>query len=199
VLEVELKARADLEATRARLEALGKRARKHTIKEDVYYGEPGLAGRKLDPLRDRVVRVRIEDGHALLTAKRKAVRAGVEESEEIEVGTDDGVATRRLLDYMGWKPVVSKRKETRAYEWAAGLTVELNEIAGLGAFVEVERLLPDGSNEEAAARARDEVKRVLRELGIEESAIEPRPYMVLLREAAPHPGPPPAERGEGAP
>jgi len=189
VLEVELKARADLEATRARLEALGKRAKKHTIKDDVYYGEPDLAGRKLDPLRDRVVRVRIEDGRALLTAKRKTIRAGVEESEEIEVATDDGAATRRLLDYMGWKPVISKRKETRAYEWAAGLTVELNEIAGLGAFVEVERLLPDGASADEAARARDEVKRVLRELGIEESAIEPKPYMVLLREAA---------RGEGA-
>ena len=149
MLEVELKAWADLGAVRARLEALGKTLEKTSVKEDLYLCAPDVDPRTCDPRRDRVVRLRLEqrpgaDTEALLTAKRKKVEGGVETSEEIELTASSATAARSLLDYMGYRPFLQKRKESRAYEWQADLHVELNRIEGLGDFVEIEALVPRG-------------------------------------------------------
>ncbi len=182
MLEVELKAWADLASARKRLEALGKKPSKHSVKEDLYFCETTRDPRAIDPLEDRVVRLRIDDKKAVVTAKRKQIDRGIEASQEIEFGTDSPVAVKELLDYLGYRPFLKKRKESHVFEWHRGLNVELNEIEGLGDFVEVETLLPEGSSPEALEEARQELRKVLRELGIGEDRIEARPYMVLLRE-----------------
>jgi adenylate cyclase class 2 len=181
MLEVELKAWADLEAARARLESLGKRFVKSTVKDDRYFCGPGVDPKTADPKRDRVVRVRIEGGEAILTAKVKAVEGGVETSREIELTASDAAAACALLDYMGYRPFLKKRKETRTYSWSEGLSVELNRIEGLGDFVEIERLVPDGSPRERIEAAREDVRAVARELGVADR-IEGRLYADLLRE-----------------
>jgi adenylate cyclase class 2 len=182
VLEVELKAWADLASARKRLEALGKKPSKHSVKEDLYFCETNVGPRAVDPLRDRVVRLRIDDKKAVVTAKRKEIDHGIEASQEIEFGTDSPVAVKQLLDYLGYRPFLKKRKESHVFEWHASLSVELNQIEGLGDFVEVETLLPEGSSPEALEKARKELRSVLSELGIGEDRIEGRPYMVLLGE-----------------
>ncbi|MBI3724114.1 class IV adenylate cyclase [bacterium] len=184
MLEVELKAWADLEAARRRLEALGKKPEgpAPSVKEDLYFCGPGVDPRTVDPKRDRVVRIRREDGEALATAKRKTIEDGVETSEEIELEVSSADALQRLLDYMGYRPFVSKRKETRAYVWADGIHVELNRIAGLGDFVEIEALLPESTDAGEVSRKKDELKAILASLGVDASRVEPRLYVELLRE-----------------
>lgn len=186
MLEIELKAWAsDLEAVRARLEELGKTPkRRPVVKEDVYYCAPDVDPRTADPLRDRIIRLRKDEGEATLTAKRKRIEYGVETNDEIEVAVGDAAAAERLIDYLGYRPFVKKRKETRAYEWSKGVVVELNRIEGLGDFVEVEALAEDGASPAEVEEKRAAVRAVLGALGIAAERIEPRPYMDLLRSRA---------------
>jgi predicted adenylyl cyclase CyaB len=182
VLEVELKAWADLETARARLEALGKKPAKESVKEDVYFCAASADARAVDPLSDRVVRLRIDGDKAFVTAKKKEIQHGVEASEEIEFGADSPDAVKALLAYLGYRPFIRKRKESRVYKWRDGLMVELNRIVGLGEFVEVETLIPSDAGDAALAAARAEVREVLRALGVADDRIEARPYMSLLRD-----------------
>jgi predicted adenylyl cyclase CyaB len=181
LLEVELKAWADLDAARARLEALGKKLEKSSVKEDLYLCAPEADPRTCDPRRDRVVRIRIEGDEALVTAKRKKIEGGVETSEEIELSVSSARALRSLLDYMGYRPFLKKRKESRAYAWGEGVHVELNRIEGLGDFVEIEALVPVESSPATVDLARQATFAIARDLGVA-SRIEPRPYAELLRE-----------------
>lgn len=182
LLEVELKAWADLDAARARLEALGKKPTKESVKEDVYFCGAECDPRAVDPFRDRVVRLRLDGDKTLVTAKKKEIEHGVEASEEIEFGADSPDAVRALLAYLGYRPFLRKRKASRVWKWRDGLLVELNRIAGLGDFIEVETLLPDGATDAQLQTARGEVRSVLTALGVSDERIEARPYMVLLRE-----------------
>jgi len=181
VIEVELKAWADLAAARARLESLGKRLAKTSVKEDLYLCAPEVDPRRCDPRRDRVVRIRIEDGAVLVTAKRKKLDRDVETSEEIELAVSSAATLRALLDYMGYRPFLKKHKETASYEWRDGVHVELNRIEGLGDFVEIESLLPEGTEASEVERTRAGLVAIARELGVAER-IEGRLYTDLLRE-----------------
>lgn len=182
MLEVELKAWADLDAARARLEALGKKPEKTpSVKEDLYFCGPEADPRTCDPRKDRIVRLRLEGGQGVATAKRKTIEHGVETNEEIEL-TVAADSFRALLGYMGYRPFLHKRKESRAYTWGESTHVELNRITGLGDFVEVETLAPVGTKPDDLARVRAELRAILQALGIDEARIEPRPYMDLLRE-----------------
>ena len=182
MLEVELKAWADLDAVRTRLEALGKKPTKESVKEDVYFCSVERDPRTVDPFHERVVRLRLDDGKAFVTAKKKTIEHGVEASEEIEFGADSPEAVKALLAYLGYRPFLRKRKESRVWKWRVGLMVELNRIVGLGDFVEVETLIADDSDPAALEKARGEVRDVLRALGVSDDKVEPRPYMSLLRE-----------------
>jgi predicted adenylyl cyclase CyaB len=182
VLEVELKAWADLDDAQRRLEALGKPFEKSSVKEDVYFCGPDADPKTCDPRRDRVVRIRVEaSGETLVTAKRKKVEGSVETSQEIEFRASSADAVRALLDYLGYRPFLRKRKENRTYLWSEGIHVELNRIAGLGDFVEIEALVPEGSPPERVAAAREEIRSVARALGVEDR-LEGRLYVDLLRE-----------------
>jgi predicted adenylyl cyclase CyaB len=184
LLEVELKAWADLDAARARLEALGKKPAKETpsVKEDLYFCGPETDPRTCDPRRDRIVRLRLEGDETVATAKRKSIERGVETNEEIEVTVAPAASFRSLLGYLGYRPFLQKRKESRVYVWAGSTHVELNRIAGLGDFVEVETLAPLATAGEDLERVRADLRAILATLGIDEARIEPRPYMDLLRE-----------------
>lgn len=186
MLEIELKAWSeDLERVRERLESLGRgpKSPRPVVKEDSYYGPADAGTRGLDWRRDRLVRIRRTESGAVLTAKRKRIESGVETSEEIELGVDDADVAARLLDYLGYRPFLIKRKETRAYAWSDSVVVELNRVEGLGSFVEIEALVPESASPAEVDAARARVRSVLRELGVAEDRIEPRPYMDLLKRA----------------
>ncbi len=79
---------------------------------------------------------------------------------------------------MGCEPYYEKRKTGAVYEYG-GMTLEILEVEGLGAFLEVERLLEKDDPEEVA-RARKDIRSVFERAGVPESAIEPRTYSELI-------------------
>ncbi len=182
MLEVELKAWADLASARARLEALGKKPAKRTVKLDVYFRSSAAAANPLDPVRDKVVRLRVDDDHVYVTAKKKTISQGIETSEEIELGVHSAEEARAFLGYIGFEPFLTKKKESEAWPWREGLTVELNRVDGLGELVEIEALVPSGAGSAAVEAVRTELRSVLRALEIDEAKIEARSYRALLAE-----------------
>ncbi len=74
------------------------------------------------------------------------------------------------------------RKEKRGTQYSCdGLSVELSEVAGLGTFLEVEKVVED-DDPEAIARAQSGIRAFFADLGITREKIEPRPYNDILLE-----------------
>ena len=100
---------------------------------------------------------------------------------EIEVRLADGDKTAedftRLVICLGYRPVAEVRKQRRVFHLErAGFAVELclDEVAGLGCFVEAEIL----ADEDALENARGVLLQIAAELGL--GASERRSYLELL-------------------
>ena len=186
--EIEVKAWLDdPDAVRARLEAdAGFERIGQSVRDDAYWAAADADLATLDMDRDRMVRIRqAEDdgrpGRAHLTAKVRRMQGGVEVNTELETAIEDADAAAAILDYLGLSILIRKTKRTTTYR-AGEVTVELNHIDGLGAFLECERVLPDAASEQDQQRARDDVQAVLERAGVSEDRVEPRRYIDLIRE-----------------
>lgn len=172
--EVELKAWVDEpEAVRKRVAARFEKEAGY-IKEDVYY-RLDARSRNDAPVE---FRLRREEGRAIVTGKRKKVVEGVEINDEIEYTVSSDVVFERFAEYLGAKVFARKRKVGERYR-AGAATIELSEVDRLGHFIEIEWLV-EGGDEGEILRAKEGVRRLLRELDIPEEKIEPRYYVDLL-------------------
>jgi len=180
-MEVELKARlGDFEATRAALEAAGAAFVKETEKRDLYYADEAKGAREVNLEQDRVFRLRSEGSAWAVTAKRRTITPdGTEVNDEIEFAVLDVASFRAFAQYLGYRPFIVKRKRTRAYTLGRAV-VELHRIDPIGDFIEVEVLVQDQAE---VAEADAEIRAVLASAGVPASAIEPRLYIDLLRDA----------------
>jgi adenylate cyclase class 2 len=167
--EREVKARVDdLEAVRARIEALGGALLREAAIEDdrLYDGEAHGLARKGCALRLR--RSLPRDGTApsgRLTWKGpQRVESGAKVREEIESAVEDVDSVEIVLERLGLRPAFRYQKE-RAYWRLGGATVALDRTA-LGSFVEIEG-------------DADVIERLARELGLERSSFETRSYPEL--------------------
>ena len=172
--EVELKAWVEEpEAVRARVAARFEPEAEYT-KEDVYYR---LGHRDGDEAAVEF-RLRLEEGRAIVTAKRKRVVNGVEINDEIEYTVSSEAEFERFAEYLGARVFARKRKVGERYR-AGSATIELSEVERLGHFIEIEWLV-EGEDEGEIRRAEEGVRRLLSELEIPEDKIEPRYYIDLL-------------------
>ncbi|MFN8549688.1 MAG: hypothetical protein U0527_17390 [Candidatus Eisenbacteria bacterium] len=103
---------------------------------------------------------------------------GIEVNEEIDCPLADREAFVRFAAAIGFQPFVTKRKESRIYA-REDLQLELNHVAGLGWFLEIELLLDPGEGRIAAAAER--VERAFADLGFDRRRFERRLYIDLLR------------------
>jgi homotetrameric cytidine deaminase len=118
-----------------------------------------------------------EPGGAELIAYERPDRA--RESRYRIVAVEDPGAVREALDAaLGTVVVVDKRR--RLLEWQ-GVRIHLDEVEGLGAFVELEGVADAASD---LRREADLVARLREVLGIADDAIEATGYADLLREGA---------------
>lgn len=174
-VEVELKAHVDNPDTlRARLRREGTPRRSY-LKLDEYYGP----GSSLETAR---YRLRHDGDQFICTFKEKRIHAGIEENRETEFTVSDGVAFRMLLQSLGLRQVITKRKEGSSF-LVDGTLVELSHVEHLGWFVELERLLPDTADAAAVSEARDQLRALLARLEIPESSLESRSYNRMIYEA----------------
>ena len=168
---VELKARdPHPERSLERARALGAEDRGELRQRDTYFAareRPAEAARA-GPGRRRAHRLR---------AGRRRRRA--RESRYRIAPVADPAAVREALDAaLGTVVVVDKRR--RLLEWQ-GVRIHLDEVEGLGAFVELEGVAAAASD---LRREADLVARLREVLGIADDAIEATGYADLLRGAA---------------
>ena len=181
MLEVEMKfPMRDFTAVESRL-ALAQ-AQLLTARQDLdqYFNAPDRDFARTD----EALRIRGIGSANFVTYKGPKRDAQTKTRTEIEVPLADGAATAeafaKLLTHLGYRPVAVVQKQRSIYHLERGtfsLEVSLDEVQGLGRFVEIEVLAP----EEQLEDARRVVQELATELGLTTS--ERRSYLELLLEA----------------
>jgi homotetrameric cytidine deaminase len=170
-VNVEIKARdPDPEATAARCLALGASDEGVLEQRDTYFA--GRRGRL--KLREQ------DESAAELIAYRRPDTTEPEESTFIRAGSADAETLREALDAaLGTTVVVVKHRRLFAWE---NVRIHLDDVAGLGTFIELEALVGPGLNDrEEAAR---KVARLRSELAIADDALVAVGYSDLLLDGA---------------
>lgn len=121
-----------------------------------------------------IVRLRDSNGTYYFTYKHTVMGSGNRVEHETEVS--DPAAMREALVAMGWCSVIRIEK-TRFHYHAAGVSYDLDEVKGLGNYLEIELV------SEKDADAEDALISIALSLGIPAERIERRNYGTLLQEA----------------
>lgn len=140
---------------------------------DTYYDHPSrsFAG------TDEALRVSSRGGRVDLTYKGPKLDAGSKARREIVVPLPQAAQVDELLRALGFRPVMTVRKR-RELRRVGGFEVAWDDVPGLGAFVELERQLPEDASRRGVE---EEALALLRSWGID--ATERAGYLELLRRA----------------
>ena len=132
--------------------------------EDTYYGAPGRDFHRSDEALRLRRRTCLPDGPVenLLTYKGPKLDTVSRTRREYEVAVSDGETAARLLEALGYTPDHTVRKNRRELK-KDGVTLCLDEVEGLGRFIELEKLVEDGGDRDAA---RQELLELLEMLGV---------------------------------
>jgi len=150
-LELEAKIRVDSrDAVRRRLRSLGARWVYEVLETNRIFDTPDQRlFHQGCGLRVRSCRGAGQVPAATLTYKGPPRAAALKSREELETHVGDPDQTGAILQAVGFKPVITFEK--RREEWELdGLPVELDEVPGLGCFVEIE-----GPDEPSVNRIRE--------------------------------------------
>lgn len=170
MIEFEVKARVPLgEEARVR-KALGAPVRVER-QVDAYLAHPSRDFASTD----EALRVRVAGGRTEVTYKGPKLDRDTKARREITLTAAEGeAAALALFSSLSFR-LVARVAKTRSLTEFRGFEAAFDEIEGLGAFVELERALPDGASLEDAKRdARD----ALSALALHET--ERRSYLELL-------------------
>lgn len=138
--------------------------------EDVYFSHPSKDFGKTD----EALRLRKRDGKAELTYKGPRMRMEhTKAREEVSVTVDDPLAAQRIVERLGFveRYVVTKKRMTYLLD---KLRVEIDEVDGLGQFIELELIT------EEPQRAEGLISMAQEQLGLERG--EPRTYLEMIIE-----------------
>ncbi len=148
-----------------------------TRQEDRIYAEPDVrVFPGLYPGKN-FLRIRTESDRILFTLKSPVTNHHdkIEHELEISDATEMDAIIQRLHF---WEYVrVGKHRRTTSHQ---GMTLCLDEIDGLGTFVEAERLVATDAD---SAAIQEELFQFLETLGLERSDREPMPYDLLVWQA----------------
>ena len=153
--EVEMKfPLADPAAIRRRLEQWGAEEKPPIEQRDIYLSHPS----RDFALTDEALRIRISAGRNVITYKGPLVDAVTKTRREIEIpigNTDSDVEQwRELLEQLGFRAVHEVRKVRVPYavEWKGrSFEVAVDDVAGLGMFLEIETIAAESDREAATA------------------------------------------------
>jgi adenylate cyclase class 2 len=176
LIEVELKAWVDdPEAMEAKLQQAAE------FKDEVHYADTYFTYAHTTGYQHQRFRLRESAGRAKVTAKVPlfAHLPGANREHEFEVS--DPQAFQAFCQAFGFRVLIRKEKHARRFRPRKALpfpvTIELNQIPGLGCFLEVEALVDDP---EKVGAAQALVQSIFQELGVPEAKMEPTPYTRLL-------------------
>jgi|SRR3989344_3785702 len=123
---------------------------------------------------DPVVRVRIENNKATLTYKRALNDQG--DAVEHEMLIDPPGAGEEILKEVGFKLVTKISKERTNYK-SGDISIAVDKVQSLGVFLEIETLC---ASEQELPSAQVKIMNKAKELGLNESDIEPKKYDQLM-------------------
>lgn len=173
MIEIELKGYADeriFRRVRERFEFMRKEKQ-----EDLYFQHPCRDFAETD----EALRIRIKkfNGHfeAFLTYKGPKLDRISKTRREIEVPINDVDAYIDILHSLGFREVISVEKTREKYYVEKGITITLDEVEGLGKFIEIEELAGGDANIELEV---EHLKKMLLDLGVKK--FERRSYLELL-------------------
>ena len=173
---IEIKARVpDLAPFRARAASLASSGPERLDQTDTFFTVP----------RGRLKVREFGDGGGELISYRRPDQPGPKESVYSRCAFPDARALAdALADVLPVRGVVAKRREV----FMAGRTrIHLDEVRGLGCFIELEVVLDDG---ESVASGEQVARELLAALGIADVALLPASYIDLMET---HPATPPDE------
>ncbi len=163
-----------LRVVEERLRGLGAVHEESVVEEDTYYQHPCRDFAETD----EALRIRRVDGRYELTYKGpKRVIDGSKAREEITIQLLSASQVARLLEALGFRPVAVVRKR-RDYYRLGDIAVSLDEVDGLGCFLEAE-YRGEGEAEEAARAIRE----ALEKLGVAGYETTTKSYLELILEA----------------
>jgi adenylate cyclase class 2 len=171
VLEVEIKARVgNTKAIRERLLLRHASPSGRVHERDVYYNAPD----RDFAATDEALRLRYTDQGCLLTYKGPKVKDyRLKAREELNTGVEAGPVVETILVRLGYRRVAEVEKWREYFDYR-GASVSLDEVKGLGDFIEIEAS-PRQTDPEAF------VREIAQELGVEEEPIL-ESYLELLLE-----------------
>ncbi len=168
MLEIEIKAvLTDPHAMKDLLRQVGAMAGPILQEKDLYYQHPVRDfGRTNEALR-----LRMTNGQGRITYKgpRMAGTAKIHFEAETEIG--DYVTISSILERLGFRPV-GRVEKTRSVFYLADTVICLDDVLGLGSFIELEKM---GENKELIEQ---EILALAEKLGIRAS--EPRTYLAMI-------------------
>jgi adenylate cyclase, class 2 len=180
-IEVEQKFHlVDEDAFVQRMRDMGGVELRQEINEDHYFNHPA---KDFGQTRE-ALRVRMIDGRGFVTYKGPKLPGLIKARRELEwsLGDDDsdGAKMRSLLTVLDFRPVAVVRKTRRVFSIAdhPKMTVVLDNVEGLGRFVEIETICGDGFEVEAA---RNRVFELAQRLQLDRP--ETRSYLSMLLQA----------------
>lgn len=140
MLEIELKTRVEnLAAIRNRLQVLGALYESRVLERDSYFNAPHRDFGETD----EALRIRYAGERSTVTYKGpKQQNFHLKAREELNCRVESGEAMHRIFTSLGFRPVAEVRKWREYYQFR-GATVSLDEVEGLGEFVEIELNDPD--------------------------------------------------------
>lgn len=169
MIEVEVKARAP-EDTAERIAALGATLLVVENHHDLYFNSPQRDFR----CSDEALRIRIKEEGARLTYKGPKLDKTTKSRLEMTVKIDNPQQMEQILSALGFVLSAQVRKKRAKYSYE-GVVLALDNVEGLGSFVEVEAE-GEGDYEEQ----RRKVLSILSKLGLHESIRSS--YLELLEE-----------------
>lgn len=184
--EVELKAALTAELMAAlpeRLAGLGFVPDEDVRERDLYFNAPHRDFRETD----EALRLRTVSGsrqETVITYKGAKTDHRSNTRLEYETALGEGETARAILLALGFSPVLTVSKHRRTFR-RGDVTACLDQVEGLGSFLELEHLLQDESGRDSAV---DELLALLGRLGVERQSLERRSYLELLLTARMRPG-----------
>lgn len=156
MLELEMKISiADPDNVRRRLAEMGIAKSEIRLEKDVYFNAPD----RDFAATDEALRIRRAGNECTLTYKGPKMRMhALKAREEFTVRVDSFEEIERILERLGMRRVMEVRKRREIYR-TENITVTLDEVEGLGSYVEIETLVEKGS--ECKAELLEVVKKQL--------------------------------------
>lgn len=152
------------------LQRLGAKKIHECSMEDIYYSHPGRDFAKTD----ESLRLRKMEGPSELTYKGPRLKTGnARAREEITLKLEDSLSAQRIVERLGFAEKIVIKKKRSSY-LIDKLRVEVDDVDGLGEYVELELIT------EEPRRAESLIELARTELGLER--LEKRTYLEMLLE-----------------